>query len=56
MYKKKDETRQLKIAEFSKERKQLAEKMKTEEAKEIYRQRQQAVEPAIGNYKRESWV
>jgi transposase len=40
LYKKKDETRQLKIAEFSKERKQLAEKMKTEEANEIYRQRQ----------------
>jgi len=54
--KRKDGIRQLKIAEFSKERKQLAEKMKTEEAKEIYRQRQQAVEPAIGNYKRESWV
>lgn len=49
--KRKDGIRHLKIAEFSKERKQLAEKMKTEEAKEIYRQRQQVVEPAIGNYK-----
>ena len=49
--KRKDGIRQLKIAEFSKERKQLADKMKTEEAKEIYRQRQQVVEPAIGNYK-----
>jgi transposase len=49
--KRKDGIRQLKIAEFSKERKQLADKMKTEEAKEIFRQRQQVVEPAIGNYK-----
>jgi len=46
-----DGIRQLKIAEFSKERKQLADKMKTEEAKKIFGQRQQVVEPAIGNYK-----
>jgi transposase len=49
--KRKDGIRQLKIAEFSKERKQLADKMKKEEAKKIFRQRQQVVEPAIGNYK-----
>jgi transposase len=46
-----DGIRHLKIAEFSKERKQLADKMETEEAKKIYRQRKQVVEPAIGNYK-----
>jgi transposase len=49
--KRKDGVRQLKIAEFSKERKQLADKMKTEKAKKIFRQRNQVVEPAIGNYK-----
>ncbi|RPJ73940.1 MAG: IS1182 family transposase [Alphaproteobacteria bacterium] len=49
--KRKDGIRHLKIAEFSKERKQLADKMKTEEAKKIFGQRQQVVEPAIGNYK-----
>jgi transposase len=47
----KDGIRHLKIAEFSKERKQLAAKMKTEEAKKIYGQRKQVVEPAVGNYK-----
>jgi transposase len=47
----KDGIRHLKIAEFSKERKQLADKMGTKEAKRIYRQRKQVVEPAIGNYK-----
>ncbi|AKB62255.1 transposase [Methanosarcina mazei SarPi] len=46
-----DGIRHLKIAEFSKERKQLADKMETEEAKKIYGQRKQVVEPAIGNYK-----
>jgi transposase len=46
-----DGIRHLKIAEFAKERKQLADKMETEEAKKIYRQRKQVVEPAIGNYK-----
>jgi transposase len=49
--KRKDGIRQLKIANFSKERKQLADKMKAEEAKKIYGQRKQVVEPAIGNYK-----
>ena len=49
--KRKDGIRRLKIACFSKERKQLAEKMKTEEAKKIFGQRKQVVEPAIGNYK-----
>ena len=49
--KRKDGVRQLKIAEFSNERKQLADKMKTEEAKKIFGQRKQVVEPAIGNYK-----
>ena len=49
--KRKDGVRQLKIAEFSKERKQLADKMKTEIAKKIFGQRKQVVEPAIGNYK-----
>jgi transposase len=49
--KRKDGIRHLKIAEFSKERKQLADKMKTEEAKKIYGQRKQVVEPVIGNYK-----
>ena len=49
--KRKDGIRQLKIAEFSKERKQLATKMKMEEAKKIYGQRKQVVEPVIGNYK-----
>ena len=47
----KDGIRHLKIAEFSKERKQLADKMKTEEAKKIFGQRKQVVEPVIGNYK-----
>jgi transposase len=46
-----DEIRHLKIAEFSKERKQLADKMETEEAKKTYGQRKQVVEPVIGNYK-----
>ena len=46
-----DGVRHLKIAEFSKERKQLADKMETEEAKKIYRLRKQVVEPVIGNYK-----
>ena len=49
--KRKDGIRHLKIAEFFKERKQLADKMKTEEAKKIFGQRKQVVEPAIGNYK-----
>jgi len=49
--KRKDGIRQLKIAEFSKERKQLADKMKTEKAKKISGLRTQVVEPAIGNYK-----
>jgi transposase len=49
--KRKDGIRHLKIAEFSKERKQLADKMKTEEAKKIFGQRKQVVEPAIGIYK-----
>jgi transposase len=49
--KRKDGIRHLKIASFSKERKQLADKMKTEEAKKIFGQRKQVVEPAIGNYK-----
>jgi transposase len=49
--KRKDGIRHLKIAEFSKERKQLADKMKTEEAKKIFGQRKKVVEPAIGNYK-----
>src|SRR5664279_3807292 len=48
--KRKDGIRHLKIAEFSKERKQLADKRKTEEAKKIFGQRKQVVEPAIGNY------
>jgi transposase len=47
----KDGIRHLKIAEFSKERKQLSDKMRTDEAKKIYGQRKQVVEPAIGNYK-----
>ena len=34
-----------------KERRQLADKMKTEEAKKIFGQRKQVVEPAIGNYR-----
>jgi transposase len=49
--KRKDGIRHLKIAEFSKERKQLADNMKTEEAKKIFGQRKQVVEPVIGNYK-----
>ena len=49
--KRKDGIRHLKIADFLKERKQLADKMKTEEAKKIFGQRKQVVEPAIGNYK-----
>ena len=49
--KRKDGIRHLKIADFSKERKQLADKMETDEAKKIYGQRKQVVEPAIGNYK-----
>ena len=46
-----DGIRHLKIDEFSKERKQLANKMGTKEAKRIYGQRKQVVEPVIGNYK-----
>jgi len=46
-----DGIRHLKIDEFSKERKQLADKMGTKEAKRIYGQRKQVVEPVIGNYK-----
>ena len=46
-----DGIRHLKIAEFLKERKQLADKMETKEAKRIDGQRKQVVEPAIGNYK-----
>ena len=46
-----DGIRHLKIAEFSKERKQLIDKMETEEARKLYGQRKQVVEPAIGNYK-----
>lgn len=46
-----DGIRHLKIAEFSKERKKLADKMETEDANKIYEQRKQVVEPAIGNYK-----
>ena len=49
--KRKDGIRHLKVAAFSKERKQLADKMKTEEAKQIFGQRKQVVEPVIGNYK-----
>ncbi|AKB74322.1 hypothetical protein MSLAZ_1061 [Methanosarcina lacustris Z-7289] len=49
--KRKDGIRRLKIANFSKERKELTDKMKTEEAKKIFGQRKQVVEPAIGNYK-----
>jgi len=49
--KRKDRIRHLKIAEFLKERKQLADKMETEEAKKVYGRRKQVVEPAIGNYK-----
>lgn len=41
----------LKIAKFSKERKQLADKMETEEAKRIYGQGKQVVKPVIENYK-----
>jgi transposase len=49
--KRRDGIRHLKIADFSKERRQLADKMETEEAKKIYGKRKQVVEPVIGNYK-----
>ena len=49
--KRKDGIRHLKVANFLKERRQLADKMKTEEANKTFGQRKQVVEPAIGNYK-----
>lgn len=49
--KRKDKIRRIKSDCFEKERREMAEKMQTQEAKEIYKQRKQVVEPAIGHYK-----
>ena len=43
--------RKLKVNRFEKERRDMAEKMKTKEAKEIYRERKEVVERVIGHYK-----
>lgn len=49
--KRKDKIRRLKIYPFEKEIREMAEKMRTQKAKEIYKERKQVVEPAIGHYK-----
>lgn len=49
--KRKDKVRRLKSYPFEKERRDMAEKMQTPRAKEIYKERKQVVEPAIGHYK-----
>jgi transposase len=43
--------RKLKIYSFEKERRDMAEKMKTKQAGEIYKERKQVVERVIGHYK-----
>ncbi len=49
--KRKDKIRRLKSYPFEKERREMAEKMKTNAAKEVYRRRKETVEPAIGHIK-----
>lgn len=49
--KSKDGIRKLKIYSFEKERKDMAKKMKTKRAKEIYKKRKEVVERVIGHYK-----
>ncbi len=49
--KRKDKNREIKKYPFEKERIEMAEKMQTQKAKEIYKKRKQVVEPAIGHYK-----
>lgn len=49
--KRKDKIRRLSRYPFEKERNELAVKMKTKEAKEIYQRRKETVEPAIGSIK-----
>lgn len=49
--KRKDKIRRLKSYPFEKERREMAEKMKTKEAKEVYNGRKETVEPPIGHIK-----
>ncbi|MBU4352720.1 MAG: IS1182 family transposase [Nanoarchaeota archaeon] len=49
--KRKDRIREIKKIPFEKERIEMAEKMQTQKAKEIYKERKQVVEPVIGHYK-----
>ena len=49
--KRKDKIRRLKSYPFEKERRDMAEKMKTKEAKELYKRRKETVEPVIGHLK-----
>lgn len=54
--KQKDGIRRLKILPYEKERNFMATKMKTPEAKAIYKQRKQTVEPAFGDIKENKGV
>ena len=49
--KRKDKIRRLKSYPFEKERREMAKKMQTKKAKEIYAGRKETVEPAIGDIK-----
>ena len=49
--KKKDGIRTIKMYPFEKERIEMAEKMQTQKAKKIYKERKQVVERVIGHYK-----
>ena len=49
--KRKDKIRTIKSDCFEKERREMAKKMQTQKAKEIYKERKQVVEPVIGCYK-----
>jgi len=49
--KKKDGIRTVKMYPFEKERREMAKKMKTKRAKEIYKERKEVVERVIGHYK-----
>jgi len=49
--KQKDGIRTIKMYPFEKERKEMAEKMQTQKAKKIYKERKQVVERVIGHYK-----
>jgi transposase len=47
----KDRIRQLKVTHLSQDRKRLKEKISTDKAQSIFKQRKYTVEPVIGNYK-----